>query len=314
MLKPITALTGPNETYKREHLQKILKGVPREETTVYFADETEPSVIFSQCGQDSLFGANNVVVVKNIDSLSDKQRGAFEDALEKYLSSPNPDAALVLFAEKFSAGLVSQIKEKGELLEFKKAYRNDLTAYIGRKFRENGIAFESDLPDFLVTLSGENSDDVEMMLSLLSHFAGQTKKITMDNARSLLSRSNNMGIFDLIEGLFKKDARKALNSLNDLRLAGEGLPRISYMLLRSAKHLWSFFSLKNPGEAQTALKVGYYEAKKLAEYARFCDMKFVSAVIAMVKKLEYRSKSMAEDLAYTELENFILLHSPAVVK
>lgn len=313
MLKPIIALTGPNETYKREHLQKVLKGIPRDETTVYYADETETSVIFNQCGQDSLFGSNNVVVVKNIDALSDKQGNLFEEALEKYLVSPNPDATLVLFADKFSAGISAMIREKGELIEFKKAYRGDLITYISRKFRENGVAFEPELPDFLVSLAGEDSDDVEMMLTLLVHFAGKTRKITTQDARSLLARSNNMNIFDLIEGIFKKDVRKALNALNDLRLAGE-LSRICHMVLRSAKNLWGYLSLKNPRDAQTALKIGYYEEKKLSEYARFADLKFVSSVIGMVKNLEFRSKSMAEDLAYAELENFILLHSPATVK
>lgn len=314
MLKPIIALIGPNETYKRDHLAKLLKGVSKEDTTVYYADETEAPVIFNQCGQDSLFGSSNVVIVKNIDAMSDKQRNAFEDALEKYLGSPNTDATLVLFAEKFPAGITAQIKDKGELVEFKKAYRGDLTAYISRKFRENGTVFEPEIPDFLVTLAGEDSDDVEMMLTMLVNYAGKDRKVGVSDARSLLARSNNMSIFDLIEGLFKKDARKALNALTDLRLAGEGLPRISYMLLRSAKLLWGYFSLKDPREAQSALKIGYYEAKKLSDYARSVDLKFVSAVIGMVKKLEVRSKTMAEDLAYTELENFILLHSPTATR
>ena len=56
----------------------------------------------------------------------------------------------------------------------------------------------------------------------------------------------------------------------------------------------------------------YFEAKRLSEYARVTDMKFVSGVIGMVRRLEFRAKSMAEDLAYAEMENFILLNSPAV--
>jgi DNA polymerase-3 subunit delta len=308
-MKPILALTGANELFKREHLARILKDVPKDEVTVYFADDAENSVIFNQCSQDSLFGSRNIVVVRNIAELSDKESTAFEETLEKYLNAVNENSVLVLFADKFSPGLTALIRQKGELIEFKKAYRNELVGYITRKFRDAGARHDADLPDFLVTLCNEDSDDAEMMVTLLTNYAAGGKVLTIQDAESLLSRSNNMNIFDLIEGIFTRNARKALNALNDLRLAGEGLPRISYMVLRSAKNLWGYLSLSDKKDAETVLGIKFFETKRLSEFARASDMKFVSSVIGMVKRLEFRTKSMAEDLAYLEMETFILANS-----
>lgn len=308
-MKPILALTGNNELFKREHLAGILKNVPKDEVTVYFADETEAGTIFAQCSQDSLFGSRNIVVVRNIGELTDRKKTDFEEALEKYLGNVNDNCQLVLFADKFSPGVTSLIREKGEVVEFKKAWRNELAGYVAKKLRDAGIRYDADLPDFIVTLCNEDSDEAEMMTGLLVNFAGTGKTLTLEDAGSLLSRSNNMNIFDLIDGLFTRNVRKSLNALTDLRLAGEGLPRISYMILRSAKNLWGYLSLADKKQAETALGIKFFETKKLAEYSRTSDLKFVSSVIGMVKRLEFRTKSMAEDLAYLELETFLAANS-----
>ncbi len=304
-MKPILALTGPNETFKREHLNRVLSGIPKEDVTVYFADETDAPVIFSQCSQTSLFGSHSVVVVRNLDALTDKKRSDFDERLERYADNPNESCTLVLLAEKIPAGVLAKLDRAGETVEFRKAWRKDLTAYAGQKLRQAGIAFEPDVPDFVVTLANEDSEETAMMTGLLLSFGSEKKKIALSDAQALLSRSNTMTIFDLIEGLWTRNARKALSALADLRLAGEGLPRVSAMLLRSARLLWGFLSLKDKKDPAGELGIKPYEARKISEYARGTDLKFVSSVIAMVRRLETRTKTMADEFSWLELETFL---------
>ena len=304
-MKPITALAGPNQTAKRDYLEKLVQGISKDELSIYFADEADAGVIFSQASQDSLFGSQNVVIVKNIDGLSDKDSRLFDEALENYLNHPNLSANLILIAEKFLAGIVSLIKKNGELLEFKKAYRNDLVSYTSGKLREAKVQFDNDLPDYLVTLAGEDGEILEGMTAQIVSFSNGAK-VTVENAKSLLTRAHGMDIFDFLDGIFLRDVQRALSALEDLRLSGESLIRINSMVLRSAKLLWGYHALKNKGDAVQALKIRPFEAKKMADYARKTDLKTVSAVIELVRRVEVKIKSMPLEFAILEYETFLL--------
>lgn len=303
---PITALIGPNEVYKREYLKKELRKIPPDEISTYFADEVEPGVIFAQCSQDSLFGSSNIVVVKNIDAMKDRVRKDFEEALEKYLAHVNPSAVLFLLAEKFNADLTSRIRDNGQVFEFKKPYRNELLKYVTEKLEDASIQFDRELPDFLVTITNEDGEQIEMMVELILNYAYKSKNITLEDAKQLLSRSHNMDIFDFLEGLFQRDKKKALSALNDLRLTGDPVTKITYMILRSAKNLWGYLALKNKADASSVLKIKPFEVKVMSEYSRYSDMKFVSSVLELARSVEVKTKSMGEEFVYLELENFIL--------
>jgi DNA polymerase-3 subunit delta len=303
-VKPIIILTGPNEVYKRENLQKILSGIPREEIAVYYADETEPSVIFAQCYQNSLFGSHNVVVVKNPDA--SKIKKVFQEAMEKYLESINLETNLIVLAESLDSSLLEKAEEKGgEVILFKKPYQKELLNYTRERLEKNFIQFEPDLPHFLVSLANEELEDLDRMMSVLLSFAQSTKAISVQEAENILERSHNSNVFDLIGSIFNKQVEKALQVLEDLKLLGEPLTRVNYMLLRSAKLLWGYLSLKSKAEAARLLSIKPYEVKKLSEYARVSDLRFTSRVLELAAKIELKVKSMPEEFAYLELETFI---------
>lgn len=305
-MKAITALIGPNEAFKQDYLKKILRNISQDDITVYYADEADPKTIFLQCSQDSLFGANHIVVVKNIAGMAEKIKRDFEEELEKYLEQVNPATNLILLAEKFGADLLSKIRDNGDVFEFRKPYRNELIKFIKEKLDSAKIGYAEELPDFLIALANEETEDIDMMIQMMVHFAQKTKSISIEDAKSLLARSNNMDIFDLLEGIFKRDLRKALTSLEDLKLTGDPVTKITYMILRTAKNLWGYLSLKNKSDASGELKIKPFEAKILGEYARYSDMKFVSSVLELARTVEMKTKSMSEDFAYLEIETFIL--------
>ncbi len=308
-MKPIVILTGPNEAFKRDFLSRNLKNFSKEEITVYYADETGFDEIFSQCGQDSLFSSNNIVVVKNLDVLSEKSRNDFEDRLNNYMDHLNPAASLWILTPEVNPDIISRVRAiGGETVEFKKLYKNELIRYIREKLAENSIEFEDEIPDFIVSMANEDSEEADLLLNMLITFSRNSKKVAIEDARKLLARTPNMDIFDLIEGIFMRDLKKALNAMSDLRLTGEPLTRLNSMLLRTARHLWGYFAVRDKSKLVQILKIKPFEVKMLGTYAGFVDMKFVSAVFELVKKIELKIKSMHEDFAYLELENFIIVN------
>ena len=104
-MMPVIALIGPGELEKKAELLKILKGIDKKNIYTYFPGETEAAVIFSECGQDSLFSPTKTIVVKNFDTAKDKQKKAFEEGLDSYLDNINGNTILIITAEVSSPAL-----------------------------------------------------------------------------------------------------------------------------------------------------------------------------------------------------------------
>ncbi len=297
-MKPVIALIGPGELGKKAGLSGLLDSLDRKSVYSYYLGETEASFIFSECSQDSLFSSSKAVLVKNIDEAKDKEKKLFEELLDNYLDNINKNTVLIITADELPEGLLNKIHETGEVLQFKKMYKNELTAYVRDHLTAENISFEPELPDFIAMLANEDEWETENMLQSLIYLSGKGKSVTIADAKSLLSRSSNMNIFDLINGIFEKNAEKAALALYDLRLGGEPVTRIVYMIMRSAKMLWSYLS-------HSDVSMKSYEIGIMKEYSRKCDLKFVSKTFALAGKLEITAKSMKDDFSFIELENFI---------
>jgi DNA polymerase III delta subunit len=307
MQSAVILLTGTNLTFKREKLEKLLAGIPKDEITVYFggevADEKKLSVVFAQCRETGLFGGHNVVVLKEIDELTGRKKtkdeGSFPWHLDRYLAEYNPDTVLIMTAEKadFESPILARIEEIGEIQNFPAPYESDIVQYVRRKLAEKGIQGDADLPEFIQQLAGKDIEQAEMMLSLVENFTAQTKTITVAEARTILSSSHNLTAYDLVDGVFHRDAAKALHAVADLRLEGESLIAANSALLRTAKGLWSYLAKKDTDRKGR----NYF----MWQYSQKCDLRFVSSVLDCVRRVEIAAKTAVDDLAWIELERFL---------
>jgi len=310
--------------------------VPREELTVYFADEASVTSMIDQCIQTSLFGSSNVILIRNIDRIKGKtspddsaqaipsqqkqsfksKSDEFETRFLHYIENPNPDTTLILEWESPPKKIVEAVERDANLLlkEFKRAYARDILQYVRDKFAETGVRYEKTIPDLVLILSNEDIDAAAMMTRLMIEYAGAGGlssqgggEISGDDAERILARSHNGTIFQLIDAFFTQKPRTALEILNDMKLVGDPhILVINTMLLRSAKHLWSYLACSDKKEFASEMGVSSFEMKKLGEYAQVCDLKFVSAVLELNRTVEFRAKSAEEFIAFLEIETFIL--------
>ena len=318
-MKAIILLTGKNEVFRREAADKMTTDIPRDETAVYYADETDPGVVFAQCLQNSLFGDNNVVIVRNIDDIKgdvDKEerkrfksrKDKFDQLLMAYIENPNSDTTLILDWESPSEKIKKLLTKSpdAEVLEFKKLYRRDLIPYVQTRLKQSDIRCEPSVPDLVVSLANEDIAQIAMMTTLLIGYAGVAKTIGFEDAKECLSRVNNLSIFDFVDAVFSRDIGKALSALSDLRLAGEQVIVINSMLLRKARLMWGYLAQRTKPNLAATLQISDFELRKLAESAaKVGSLRFVSQVFELVKEVEVKSKSMDDDFAFLAIENFI---------
>jgi DNA polymerase-3 subunit delta len=323
-MKAIYLLTGPNEVFRKDYIDKLIAKVSREDLTVYFADDSPVSAIINQCVQTSLFGSQNTVLVRNIDRIKGKpadsgdsaQKPAyksksdeFETRILHYIEHPNPDTVLILEWESPSKKIADAVERDPNFLskDFKRAYARDILEFIRTKFAEKKLDYEKAIPDLVLILSNEDIEDAAMMVRLLCEYAGEGGRLTAEDANNILSRSQNGTIFQLIDAFFMQKPRSALEILSDMKLLGDPhILVINSMILRSAKHLWGYIASRDKTELSSEMKISPFEMKKLSEYAQVCDLKFVSSVFELSRAVEYRVKSTDESFAFLEIETFLL--------
>jgi DNA polymerase-3 subunit delta len=163
----------------------------------------------------SLFGERRALLVTGCRSLPD-------DAVRElgtYLSSPDPDATLVLCASvpergKAPAALVKLVETVGTVREIKVA-RKDLPSWLSTRAKARQADLAPDGAAALVDTLGEDPAALEQALGqLATAFPGQrlTKELVARQFRGL----GEQHIWDLCDKAFGKDLEGAMRSLRTL--------------------------------------------------------------------------------------------------
>lgn len=313
----IHLLTGANDVAKRRRIDALSASFDAESRVSFFADERDAPAIFAECYQSSLFGGDQAVVVKQAGDLKDSAKKKFAQSLIQYASNVNPDMTLVVDWEDPPAEVSKKLgamKGTVEIEEFELGYRTDLERFVRSSLKEYGLNAENGVAEFILEMidSGEfvRKEDVEeadRVCRSLRDYAGEGGRVTLADAENLLSHSHNLSIFDLTDGIFSRDVELALRSLNDLRLNSEPVLKINATLLSNARSAWGFKTLKCPDEQkQKILGMRNFPFKKLKKFAAGFDLRYVSRTLELVRNIDVKSKTMPEEFAFIELENFIL--------
>ncbi len=301
-MKQITVLTGQNEVLKLEYLKNLTKNFDKDEIYNFYLDETDCGNLFGETESYSLFTKRRLFIFKNFDLCKESIKKELKNKIMEFVSREIDDTFFIILSEE---NFLSE-SEKIEVIDFKKLYRNDILNYIISRLNDQKIQYEDSLPDYIVELSCENLEAAIKMLEIIFNYYEEGKKLTIEDMDTLFTREKGYGIFDFIDGVFTKDRKKAYISLQDLKDSKESIIQINYLLNRTAKLMWSYLSEKDKSALSSKLKIKPFELKKLSFYSSKIDLKYLSHLFSMIKKIEIASKTMSTDFAFLELEKFIL--------
>ncbi|MGC8764487.1 MAG: DNA polymerase III subunit delta [Brevinematia bacterium] len=301
-MKQLTVLTGQNEILKLTYLEEILKNFEGDDVKVIYLDEASSNFLSGELEGYSLFSTRRLFVIKNFDGCNSSIKREVKEKLINFVSRDVSDTFVVILLEDNIFGE----NERIDVIDFKKFYRNDILSYIRKRLNEEGVLYEPDIVEYLSDLSCDNFESVIKMLDIILSYYEKDKKLTVEVIGSLFTREKGYSVFDLIDGIFTKDRKKAYTALQDLKDSKESAIQINYMIYRTAKLMWSFLGDKNKANLEEKLKIKPFEIKKLAFYSSKVDLKFISSVLSLVKRVEIVSKTMSVDFAFLEIEKFIL--------
>ncbi|MGL4562031.1 MAG: DNA polymerase III subunit delta [Brevinema sp.] len=303
-MKNIILLGGENPVFIKEELDKIVESVHEADKTVYYGDELNTDLFFSDLITGSLFSAKRLIVIRQ----ADHTKSDFEKYLLSYLVDPADDVCLVLEYHKIPTKILNAVTKLGstiaEIHNFKKAWASDQKRYVQRKLSDKHISTSSTAIDLLVDLAGEDIEELSGMLERLFAYLGDKTSFSDQDVHFVLERAKNASIFDLIDAIFQRNTTKALEAFYDLQYVGESFPAINSMLLRAVRIMWAVKTSKN-GKIPDGFAVSPYEWNKYIGMAKNVNLKFLSSCLETISAIEFESKTKPEIFVQTNFECFL---------
>lgn len=128
--------------------------------------------------------------------------------------------------------------KKGELVEFKRPYENQLGGFIRDEARVLGKRLDGAAVEMLIYLVGNNLGELATQLEKVATFVGTRETLTVEDVREVVSDTKVESVFDLANALGERDLGKSLRSLATILRDGEAPLMLLAMIARHFRQLW----------------------------------------------------------------------------
>jgi DNA polymerase-3 subunit delta len=269
---------------------------------VFYGNECKGEEVFGAAQTLPMFAELRAVLVKKGGELS---AGAMEILLS-YLQDPCPTTCLVLQAEKIDGRkkFFAEFKKRGELLEFKRPYENQLGPYVRDEVRSAGKKIDAAAAELLGYLVGNNLQELVSQIEKLCTYCGKQETIGVAEVKAIVSDTKVENVFEFTDALGSKETGKALGMLVSLLQDGEAPLRILGAVSRHYRQLWQVRELldrKTPSsELAKAAGINPYFLKKVTDQARNYKVSEPKAVFERMLELDLAFKSGGREAALFE--------------
>ena len=246
----------------------------------------------------SLFGERRALLVTDCRSLPDEAM----NELAAYVSSPDPDAPLVLLARvgdraKAPAALVKLVQPVGTVREVKVA-RKDLGTWVVGRAKAKELNLAPDATPALIETLGEDPAALEQALDqLASAFPGE--RLTRETVAKQFRGLGDQHVWDLCDKAFARDLPGAMRSLQTLLHGRDDALMILGGIASRLRDLLRVRALpERLPPAELAKRAGLrfdWQARRYREQARRFSMEELVEIHTSIAEADRALKSGATD-------------------
>jgi len=310
-LSPLYLLYGDEPYLVERAVKKLLDravdpGFRDFNLNVFYGNEVKGEELFGAAQTLPMFADMRVVLVKKGGELS----AAAMELLLPYLQDPSPSTCLILQAEKVDGRkkFFAEFKKKGEAVEFKRPYENQLGPYVRDEVRAAGKKIDAAAAELLAYLVGNNLQELVSQIEKLCTYCGNKELIGVAEVKAIVSDTKVESVFEFTDALGAKDAGRALRMLTTLLGDGEAPLRILGGVARHYRQLWQVRELldrKVPtSDLAKASGINPYFLKKVTDQARNYKVSELRQVFERMLELDLAFKSGGRSDAL--LERFVM--------
>lgn len=215
-----------------------------------------------------------------------KDSGEQKRYMELFSALPESCCLLLLFYGELgkSKKLFDSIKQNGEVFEFARVERDDLTKWVKNSFGKHGKKPGFKELDYFIALSGyldKNTDknlyDLENEINKIAAFTGKSEMVSIQDIEVVMPKNLENDIFKLINSCADKKVAESLSIFNDLLMQGEEIFAVLAMITKQVRTMIAVVELNQKGmdakAASAKLKVHEFYAKNCLNYGKKIGMK-----------------------------------------
>ncbi len=213
---------------------KIPRGQRAYNKTEIAGQKASPEVLQQSLFGVPLLGGNTVVVVTDLNRVSEKG----QKFLLKALASLDPSITFIGSANKLDGRKVfgKTLAELCDVVDIKELNNKVLPGYVRSRFVAHGVQVDSAGINEVCRIVGRDCGDIEQEAEKASIRFGKGSTLRLDEIKSLLSSSRQYGRFEVTAYLGHKQIGRALASLTEVLKSGgseeRGLLWGTYQLLQ----------------------------------------------------------------------------------
>lgn len=275
--------------------------------------ETKIDELLDDASCISLFGDKKVLIGENANFLtSDAVKIEHNiDYLTNYISDNNHDNIVILtvLTEKLDERkkIVKLIKSNSNVIFKNTIDEKNLSSFVIDEFKNNKYKIDSKTANYFVNYVGKNVDILISEIEKMIIYKEDDKLITIDDINDISCKGFKDNIFDLTDGIMKKDHKKIFETYNDLIKTGEDPIKIIALLGSQFSLIYQSKLLSNQGKISkdiaVILDVHPYRVK-LALETDFLTYE-LEELLTKLHELDFDIKSGKQD-KNVGLENFLL--------
>lgn len=233
------------------------------------------------------------------------------DYLSNYLEDLNHDNIVILtvITDKLDErkNIVKLIKKSAKVISKSSIDDKDLPIFVVNEFKSSGYNIDIKTANYFVNYVGKNVDVIISEIEKMIIYKDDDKRITIKDVNDVCCRVFNDNIFDLTDGIMKRDFKRAYECYKDLSFLGEEPIKIIALLANQFLLTYQVKLLSEDGksskEITEVLNVHPYRVK-LALQTDYLTYELRNILIKL-HELDYDIKSGKLDKV-TGLEDFIL--------
>ena len=293
--KPVYLLYGEERFLRDSKVQELVDAAIDKDLldfnfSAFHWPEADISTIGSAIMAPPMLSKRRVVVIWDLDSFPEDNKRSISAALVRM-----PETTLViLVADSIDrrTALFKTVSAKGRAVVFNKFYPNQAMGWLSGYTRSLGIMMDRASIEYLVTVLGTDLSQLVAALEKARDYAGieldEAKKVTTHHVKAVVSGAPEAGVFDLVDAIGERNAKKAMNSLRQVLSFQEVPQRVLYLIARQIRLILQAKALKDKktpsGQVAKILGVHEFVARKcLAQAENFQMEELERAFDAMVQ-------------------------------
>jgi DNA polymerase III delta subunit len=309
VVHPVYLLLGEDRGAKDEFIDSLRFALFEEEpgdVTVFYGDEAGVGAVLEAVSTYSFLSNRKLVVVKDFDKL-----GGGKTIAEAVREIPD-GATLLLLSDKKNADKIveTEVEKKGRSCIFWTMFESDGEKWVAARLAKSGIRADHEALRFVLDATGTATSDLSGQIETVTSFLGEGETLTLEKAKSIVSRIYTHTVFDLTNAIFVKTSRDILRIFRSLVQGGEDLLKIEYFLGREMRKILDICALRESGyefgRIAELLGLKKRDANRLRVVSESVTVPFLRGLYSGIASLDLTIKSSPRELCILAFERLLV--------